>query len=44
MGSDPQYVGKVKEAYLSVLMVCDGVIHQSKELGKTALAANGGHK
>lgn len=43
MGSDPQYVGKVK-AYLSVLMVCGGVIHQSKGLGKTALAVNGGHK
>lgn len=44
MGSDPQYVGKVKKAYLSALMGCGGVIHQSKELGKTALVVNGGHK
>lgn len=44
MGSDPQYVGKVKKAYLSVLMVCGGAITQSKELGKTALLVNGGHK
>lgn len=43
MGSDPQYVGKVKKAYLSVLMGCGGAITQSKELGKTALLVNGGH-
>ena len=43
MGSDPQYVGKVKKAYLSVFMVCGGAITQSKELGGAALVVNGDH-